>query len=198
MDLRRTGLDALDGRAIALCFLDVLLSVAKLAAIVVMARVVADLGISGSNDSAGKHGIAEIALMSAILGLLALVGALVVLTLPQLFQFLLVIVLRGRFSDRAHLMVLAVLPITAAIACYAYESFIPAIDPLGINAGADWIRPRRGTALSTYLAALAVQVPITLYTLWHLHIRAKKRSPTGARLTAIAIAIVAGSTWGYR
>ncbi len=133
-----------------------------------------------------------------LFGLVALIGVLLVLTLPQCFQAVISSALVRRFGSRAQAGVLLALPITATMTWYCYDYLTPSDVGLAINEGPDWKPYQHGLTLARYAAALAFQVPATLFSVAYAATSAARPSRKTVILLAFAAAIIAGGIMGHR
>lgn len=133
-----------------------------------------------------------------LFGLVALIGVLLVLTLPQCFQAAVSSALVCQFGSRAQAGVWLALPITAAMTWYCYDYLTPSDVGLAINEGPDWKPYQHGLTLARYAAALAFQVPATLFSVAYAAAGATRPSRKTVILLAFAAAVIAGGIMGHR
>ncbi len=141
--------------------------------------------------------IAMMTMQSALIGVLAAIGALLVFTVPQVFQAALVDVAHRAFGNRSRFSVLAALPITAILTWYWWDYLTPSDLGLGITAPPDWTPYQHGISTSRYLGALAFQAPATLLSFLYLDAKVRGRSVRPVLYGAIAIAFGISIYWGH-
>jgi len=134
-------------------------------------------------------------LFSPLLGLIAALGMLLVLTLPQVFQAALASALVRRFGNRAHWAVLLALPITAATTWYCFDYLTPT-GGLALSNGPDWLPWHHGLTPDRYLLALAFQAPATFFAVAYAAGTARGRR-TVILILALASAVVVGGVAGH-
>ena len=149
---------------------------------------------------AGMHGnrtqqdvVAMMVAQTPMIGLVAAIGSLLIFALPQAFQAALVATLHQ--TNRARFAVLAALPLTAIVTWYCYD-YLTIEFTLGVNAAPDWTPYQHGISMSRYLKALAVQTPVTLFSLLYLDASFRGASKWPVLVAAFAIVIVAGVAYG--
>lgn len=133
-----------------------------------------------------------------VTGILSIIGSLIIFFVPQCFQFLTTAALASKFGRISQIFVLAMLPITSLITWYCYDYLTSSDFNLGINVGADWTPYEHGLTLRRYLMALAIQAPVTMFTLLHCDGATRHRSNRRIILSAFAIAICVGGLLGHR
>ena len=141
--------------------------------------------------------ITMMVILTPLLGIIALIGTLLVFTLPQCFQAAVSGALVRRFGSRAQAGVLLALPITAAVTWYCYDYLTPSDVGLAINEGPDWKSYQHGLTLARYEAALAFQVPATLFSVAYAAASAARLSRRTVVLLALAAATIAGGIMGH-
>jgi hypothetical protein len=132
-----------------------------------------------------------------ILGYIAIVVSFLVFTLPQCFQAVLTDILVYRFGRRAQFAALLVLPLTAILTWYCYDYLTPTDFNFGINEGPDWTPYQHGLTLRRYLTMLAVQTPITLFSLAYCNATIRHGSKWPFILAALVLTVLVGVIWGY-
>ena len=120
-------------------------------------------------------------------GAIAAVGALLVFTLPQIFQAQLVGDLTRRFGERARFAVWPALPLTAVLTWYCYDYLTPTISDFYAH----------GISLLRYLTTLGYQTAVTLFAFLHFEAGFHGRSRMPVVLVGLAIALATGAVWGY-
>lgn len=153
--------------------------------------------IHGNPHRTQGNAITMMVTFTPLLGMVALIGVLLVLTLPQCFQATVSGALVRRFGSRAQAGVLLALPITAAMAWYCYDYLTPSDVGLAINEGPDWEPYQHGLTLARYTEALAFQVPATLFSVAYAAADAARPSRRIVVLLALAVAIIAGGIMGH-
>jgi hypothetical protein len=133
--------------------------------------------------------------ISLILGVASVIGAFLTFALPQFFQALISDVLVRAFGRPGQFGILAALPMTAILSWYCWDYLVPSFQ-LGINEGADWAPYQHGLTLTRYLTMLAVQTPVTLFSLAYCDAAIRQGSRKPAVRLALALAIVAGVAFG--
>lgn len=134
-----------------------------------------------------------------ISALIAVIGALLVFTLPQLFQSILTDVLVRHFGRRGLLGVLLALPPTACLAWYCYDYLIPSNPLQGFGTGLDpdWTPYQHGLTPQRYLMMLAIQAPITLFGVLHCDAAICERSKWRIIIGALVFAVLVGVFYGH-
>ena len=122
-----------------------------------------------------------------IFSAIAALGALLVLTLPQIFQAQLIGDLIRRFGERARFAVWPALPLTAVLTWYCYDYLTPTI--------ADFYE--HGISLVRYLMTVGYQAPVTLFAFLYFNAGFHGRSRMPVVLVSLAIAMATGVVWGY-
>jgi hypothetical protein len=132
-----------------------------------------------------------------ILGVVAAIGSILVFTLPQVFQAVLIAVLHRTLGSRAQFAALAALPLTAILTWYCYDYLTPSDVGLGINAGPAWTPYQHGISISRYLGALAFQIPVTLFSFLYINAGFRGTSKWPIVAAALTLTIASGGIWGY-
>ena len=154
--------------------------------------------IHGNPHRTQGNAIFMMIVYTPLLGLVALVGVLLVFTLPQCFQAAISSALGYRFGSRAQAGVWLALPVTAAMTWYCYDYLTPSDVGLAINEGPDWQPYQHGLTLARYGATLAFQVPATLFSVAYAAAGAARPSRKTVILLAFTAAIIAGTIMGHR
>jgi hypothetical protein len=128
------------------------------------------------------------------LGVITMIGTFLVFTLPQCFQAEVVSALDQKFGDRARSWALLALPLTAVLTRYCYDYLTPSNLCFAGNCVEEY---EQGLSLSRYMTTLAIQTPITLFSFLYSNACLRGHSKTPILLAALAVALVAGSIWGY-
>jgi hypothetical protein len=154
--------------------------------------------IHGNPHRTQGNAIFMMIVYTPLLRLGALAGVLLVFTLPQYFQATISSALGGRLGSRAQAGVWVALPVTAALTWYCYDYLIPSNVGLAINEWPDWKPYQHGLTLARYGAALAFQVPATLFSVAYATAGAARPSRKTVILLALTAAIIAGTIMGHR
>ncbi|QPF84289.1 hypothetical protein IC762_32510 [Bradyrhizobium genosp. L] len=137
-----------------------------------------------------------VVIVPLLMALIAALGTLLVLTVPQFFQAFTIEALGRIFGDRARFAVLPVLPLTAILSWYCRDYLTPSYE-LGINAGPDWTPYQHGITLHRYFTTLMFQAAPTLFSLLHMDLGTRGKSRTRLLLVTAALVAIAGSIGGY-
>ena len=179
-----------------------LLLVALIMAVVVGVAIIAELifvdFVHGNPHRTQANATEMMLLFPPIIGFVAILGTFLVFALPQCFQAILTVVLVRHFNRSGLLGVLLALPLTAGLAWYCYDYLMPTDLNLGINTGPDWTPYQHGLTPQSYLAMLAFQTPITLFSLWYRDTTIRARSKRSIILGVLLLAVVVGVIWGHR
>src|SRR5262249_52772651 len=149
--------------------------------------------VHGNPHRTQANALVMMLLFPLLFGFIAVIATFLVFALPQCFQALLTDVLVRRLHRRGLLGVLLALPLTAALAWYCYDYLTPTDVNLGINIGPDWTPYRHGLTRQRYLIMLALQIPITLFSILYLDAtncgRSKKPIIIGALLFIVVVGV---------
>ena len=137
-------------------------------------------------------------LFAPIIGSIAFIVTILVFALPQCLQATLTDVLLRRLNRRGLLGVLLALPVTAALAWYCFDYFFPKDFNLGINEGPDWTPYQHGLTLQRYLIMVAIQTPITLFSVLYCDATICNRSKKWIIIGAFLFAVLVGVFHGHR
>lgn len=154
--------------------------------------------IHGNPDRTQGNAIITIITFTPVLGIIALAGTLLVFTLPQCFQAAVSGVFVRRFGSRAQAGVLLALPITAVITWYCYDYLTPSDFGLAIGDGPDWKPYQHGLTVTRYVATLAFQAPVTLFSVVYAAAGTARLSRRTVILLALAAAVAFGGIMGHR
>jgi hypothetical protein len=132
-----------------------------------------------------------------LIGAIAIIGSFLVFALPQCFQAMVTNILVRRFGRRAQFGVLLAFPLTAVLAWYCYDYLTPTDVNLGINVGPDWTPYQHGLTIQRYLAILAVQAAISLFSLWYCDATLRRASKKPVILTALVLVLALGAIFGH-
>lgn len=179
----------------SLCWVAILMALA-IVMLFTVELVFVDL-VHGNPHRTREDVISMMIVQTPLFGIIAMIGAFLVFTLPQFFQAGLITVLNRIFGGRARLLVLPALPFTAVLTWYCYDYLTPSDLNLGINAGPDWTPYEHGISSSRYLATMAFQAPITLFSFLYFEAGLRGRSRKPVVIVAMAVAIVLGAVWGH-
>ncbi len=135
--------------------------------------------VHGNPHRTQQNAIDIMVTFTPIIIVIAIVGSVIVFTLPQAFQAVLASFLVRQFGNRAYLVVIITLPLTTVIACYCYDYLTPSDMNFGFNEGPDWTPYQHGLTMQRYLKGFTVQAPLTLLSV--LYLDAGPR-PTPSRL----------------
>jgi hypothetical protein len=134
---------------------------------------------------------------AALIGSIAAIGALLVFTVPQIFQAVLVNLCNQIWGNNGRFAALVALPFTAILTWYCYDYLTPSDINLGINTTPDWEPYQHGISASRYLGALAFQAPATLFSFAYLEARFRGRSVKPVLLAVLAMAVAVSVVAGY-
>jgi hypothetical protein len=153
--------------------------------------------IHGNPHRSQSNALFMMTVFTPLFGVIVAIGALLVFALPQIFQALLVGILKRAFGDRARFAVLLALPLTAVLTWYCFDYLTPADFNLGINEGPDWTPYRHGISMARYLTSLGFQAPVTLFGFLYFDAGLKGRARKPVIIAALAIAFVLGAISGF-
>ena len=151
----------------------------------------------GNPSQIRENGIGMLVTMAAIIGVITALGSILVLSLPQVFQAVLVTVLRCRFGGRARLAPFPALPLTAVLTWYCYDYLTPSDFGLGFNTGPDWRPYQHGISIARYLGALTFQAPVTLFSFLYAEADFRGVYKRPILIAALVATITGGGIWGY-
>jgi hypothetical protein len=174
----------------------VAISYAKsLAWIAMLMAVAVDVAVSGTilldEFRHGWHARpGDVAFLIAVLVLtlwvIATIASLIMFAPVQAFQVLVIGIMRREFGDRARLVALSSLPITAVLSWYCYDYLTPnELRPV-------WAPYQHGISIAHYLAALAVQTPVTLFAFLYFEADRQHRPKAPIIITTLVLAIAIG------
>jgi len=153
--------------------------------------------VHGNPHRTQQNAIDIMVTFTPIIIVIAIVGSVIVFTLPQAFQAVLASFLVRQFGNRAYLVVIITLPLTTVIACYCYDYLTPSDMNFGFNEGPDWTPYQHGLTMQRYLKGFTVQAPLTLLSVLYLDAGPRPTPRRTIHLTALSIAIIVGVVWGY-
>jgi hypothetical protein len=175
-------------RAVAISYAK---SLAWIAILIAVAREVAGTGAILLYDF--KHGwhsnILLMAIISLALWVIATIASLITFAPVQAFQVLVIGIMRGEFGDRARFAALSSLPITAVLTWYCYDYLTPDDFHFGAKFGPGSEPYQNGISVARYLAALAVQTPLTLFAFLCFEADRHHRSKAPIVIAALVVAI---------
>jgi hypothetical protein len=132
-------------------------------------------------------------LLSATFGLIfwviAAIGSLIIFAPVQAFQVLVIGIMQREFGDRARFAALSSLPITAVLTWYCYDYLTPNEFLFSARIGPAY---QDGISIARYLAALAVQTPVTLFAFLYFEADRHHRSKAPIIIAALVVAIAIG------
>jgi len=199
--LREAEARTMSKSAAAVSYARSLLWFALFVAIVIGVMNVAELTlidfVHGNPHRPQSNALFMMAVYTPIFGVVGAIGTFLIFTLPQLFQAALVIILSRIFGDRARVAALLALPLTAILTWYSYDYLTPTDFNLGINTGPDRTPFEHGLSLLRFMSSLAVQAPVTLFSLLYFDAVLCGRSKRPLLFASLAIAIVIGLIGGY-
>jgi phosphotransferase system glucose/maltose/N-acetylglucosamine-specific IIC component len=163
----------------------------------IMSLVLIDF-VHGNPHRTQENAIEMIVLFTPLFGLIAAAGTVIGFALPQCFQAVVSGALVRRFGGHAHVAVLLALPMTAIITWYSYDYLTPTDVNLAINTGPDWQPYQHGITAARYLAALACQTPVTLFSVAYIGTTGRRLPRKAVLLLALTAALLAGGFAGYR
>jgi hypothetical protein len=143
--------------------------------------------IHGNPHRPQSNAVFMMAAYTPMLGVIAIIGSLLVFTLPQVFQVQLIGALVRRFGERARFAALFALPFTAVLTWYCYDYLTPTITD-GYEHGISLVR---------YLKTVGFQALVTLFGFLYFNAGFRGRSRKPVVLVGLAIAIASGAIWGY-
>ena len=131
----------------------------------------------------------ELVVFTLAIPFVCVTQALVIFTLPHLFQATVSQVAAIFWRTPAYVTTLVVLPLTALVTFYSYAHFIVPVH--NTLSGEDAPYPHELTAI-TYLLALAAQIPETMFTAAYASAMSGRLRPTTVIRFSIGLAVVAG------
>lgn len=140
---------------------------------------------------ARENALAAMKLMPPFIGVIAVIGAFLVFTLPQILQAK-VADLSLSYGRRPALDVLLALPLTTVIAWYSYHYLTPS--NMSFMAAHLY---QHGLTLKRYAAMFAIQTPITLFCICYHHAVLRRTRKAWFVLVVLSAVIGAGGIRGY-
>lgn len=160
---------------------------------IVVTTVLVDF-IHGNPHRTIANTIAIMLTFPPLMGIIIIIGFFLVFAIPQCFQAMTTNVLTDTFGRRGRFGVLLALPTTTILAWYSYDYLTPNFGMLESLDGAPY---QHGLTLLRFLAMLAIQIPITLFSLWYCSETFQRRSKRMFVLAALGLAIALGAILGY-
>jgi hypothetical protein len=151
--------------------------------------------VHGNPHRPKSNALEMMALHPPIFGLVAIVGAFLVLAPSQCFQALVSDASVRRRGRRGQSAVPLALPLTAVLTWYCYDYLTPS--NVISTTGDDWTPYRHGLTFPRYLSILAVQLPATLFSLAYCEATVRHASRTWIVATGFVLAIVVAGVVGY-
>ncbi|MGV2292374.1 hypothetical protein AAHK20_26955 [Trinickia sp. YCB016] len=164
---------------------------------VVISLILIDFVHGNPNRSRGNAGT-MMALSSLVICIIAPISIFIVFSLSQLIQGLMMRVLHPRLGRYSYVLIGLAVPLISIVTWYCYDYLTPTNFNLGINEGADWVPYQHGINLKRYLATLAGQGFVTIFTLLYFEAAVHHRSRKAVILSVLFLAIIAGVLSGYR
>lgn len=181
-------------RAVAISYAKSLAWIAMLIAAVL--DVVAIGAILLNDFRHGVHGpesdVPFMAIIVLISWVVATIGSLIVFAPIQAFQVLVIGIMQREFGDRARFAALSSLPITAVLTWYCYDYLTPNDFHFGAKFGPAWAPYQNSISIARYLAALAVQTPVTLFAFLYFEADRHRRSKAPIIIATLVLAIAVG------
>jgi hypothetical protein len=196
--VRSTETPTVNAKAIPALYARSLAWLTVLAAIIcgvsiILSNVLIDF-VHGNPHRTRENTVEMIIMFPPLFGLIAVIGTVIVFALPQCFQALVSGALVRRFGGHSQAAVLLVLPLTAVITWYCFDYLVP---DLGIYEGPDGQRYRHGLTAARYLATLACQMPVTVFSVAYAGTAGNSFHRKAVIFLALAAAMLAGGFWGY-
>ena len=186
-------------RAVAISYAKSLLWIAMLTAVAVDAAVTGGIWLIDVRH--GAHGLQSdvplIAIVVLTLWVIATIGSLIMFAPVQAFQLLIIGIMQREFGDRARFAALSSLPITAVLTWYCCEYLTPRTSHTFARIGPSWAPYLSGISIARYLAALAVQTPVTLFAFLYFEADRHGRPKAPLLSAALVVAIAMGGIWIY-
>ena len=178
----------------ALSFCWIALSFAVAAVSALSMNVLSDFVHGGPNRSIALQ-LPMTFLLAVIMSLVAMIGCVLVFSLPQIMQAAVHMLARRIAKPISHLLVLSFIPILAVLTWYCWEYLTPT-DFLGGD-DPDWKPYQHGITTQRYLAALAYQVPISIFAIVCFEPDLLGTTRKTIRLVVIGCAVLAGAWFGH-
>lgn len=133
-----------------------------------------------------------IAILVLTLWVVATIASLIVFAPVQAFQVLVIGIMQREFGDRARFAALSSLPITAVLTWYCYDYLTPDDFHFGAKFSPGSGPYQNGISVAGYLAALAVQTPLTLFAFLCFEADRQHRPKAPIIIAALVVAIAIG------
>jgi heme/copper-type cytochrome/quinol oxidase subunit 4 len=176
-------------RAVAISYAK---SLAWIAMLIALALDVVAIGVMLNDFRHSLHGpqsdVPLMAIFVLAFWVIATIGSLIMFAPVQAFQVLVIGIMQREFGDRARFAALSSLPITAVLTWYCYDYLTPNEFHFGARIGLY----QNGISIARYLAALAVQTPVTLFAFLYFEADRHRRSKAPILIAALAVAIAIG------
>jgi hypothetical protein len=180
-------------RAVAISYAKSLACIAMLIAVVLDVAVIGAILIDEFRQ--GRHAppsdVPLMAILVLTLWVITTIGSLIMFAPVQAFQVLVIGIMQREFGDRARFAALSSLPITAVLTWYCYDYLTPNEFHFA-KFGPEWAPYQHGIAIARYLAALAVQTPVTLFAFLCFEADRQHRSKAPIIIAAFVVAIAIG------
>jgi hypothetical protein len=151
--------------------------------------------VHGNPNRTTADSILTVVTMSPIMGLLGIIGCFLVFSLPQAAQAAVHMLARRLSRPFAQLFVLSSIPLLAAMTWYCWEYLTPSDFAGGDDP--DWKPYQHGITTQRYLAALAYQVPISIFSIVCFEPDLLGTTRKTIRLVVIGCAVLAGAWYGH-
>lgn len=138
------------------------------------------------------------ALVPLLICIVAPIGIFIIFSASQIIQGLMMRALHPRLGRYSYVFIGLSVPVISLVTWYCYDYLTPTDFNLGINEGADWVPYQHGINLARYLATLAGQGFITIFTLLYFDAAVHHRSRKTVILGVLFLAIIIGVPLGYR
>jgi len=187
-----------NSRAIVASYMQSLLWIALLMALISAEANIVELLLTdfvhGNPHRTKDNAISMMKAFAPVFGIVTMIGTFLVFTLPQFFQAEVVVVFDRLCGDRARFAALPALPLTAVLTWYCYDYLTPSNLCFAGNCMQAY---EHGLSISRYMAAVAIQTPITLFSFLYFNTDLSGSSRKPVLLATLAIAIVIGGVLGY-
>ena len=137
-------------------------------------------------------------LFSIIFGIISTIGCFLVFSLPQMVQAVLHAKAKQFSRPFSYLSILLTIPLLSVLTWYCWEYLTPTDFNLGINEGPDWKPYQHGITIQRYLAALAYQTPISVYSIIYCEPDLIKVSRRAVLTAGLVTAVPIGIWYGHR
>jgi hypothetical protein len=152
--------------------------------------------VHGNPNRSKGNAVMMMALIPVLIGLIAPLGVFIVFSSSQIIQGVMMRVLHPWIGRYAYIFIGLSVPVISMVTWYCYDYLTPSNFNLGINEGADWVQYQHGINLDRYLATLAIQGLVTVFTLLYFeavtYYRSRKTVIRGALLFVVAVGVLLG------